>query len=823
MSQNKTSAPIFGAYAPMYYAKGLPVIPLYAREKKPIPQAWQRYYDHPVEPEQQSAWINQFPDANMGVVLGPQSGIVMLDIDSEDQTIISLIQQLVPASPWQRIGKKGMVLAFKFTGLKTFRIKNTSGETICELLSSRTQVVLPPSIHPDTQMPYKANCDLLEVAHMLPELDPQIEAILRGALEAQGVQLSHSGWTRVIDYASAGGRDTAMVERAGLFAYAIMKGERTLKEAIGMLQAYFNDFVEHVAGDGIDLEKHINNLVRFIHRDVFEKGKILPEGWDEGLTPEEKEKLGLQFDIEHEEWSYVQIRDFLRGEFERHEEGTAGRDRAVDKAMNKIAKSSNLNRLDEDRLLGYIADTSGMGVRVPTLRGRLKELRSGDGIEGTDHTEIARAVIADIEQYYPIRYHDSWLWKWAGSNWNKLEENWVLSKISEGYGHLPSCKRHSDIKGIYSIIKFLVPQGLKTLDIKGINFANGFLTEDLKLMAHDMSYGMTYTLPFRYVPELAGKCPMFWEFLEKSWNEDSDYQAKLDALQESLAVTLFGLGPKYQRAILLQGVAKSGKSQLLAIAASLVPDEARSAVAPNDWGDKFLPTQFHGKLINVAGELPERKLIDGQKFKEIVDGSEMSGQMKGGQIFRFRPVCTHWFASNHYPRTEDTSEGFNRRWLVLQFNKPVKKEDRKLDLGNIIVAEEREAIVAWAVQAVARLKESSEFTLPSSHNQVMREVANVNNSVRFFLQESGKVRFGALLRASGQKTLSRIPEMKIYNAYWSFCIGPGGVKPVGSTAFRAKMRELGTELEFKLIIEDNPFGGQDAWFENIILVAEKAA
>ena len=272
--------------------------------------------------------------------------------------------------------------------------------------------------------------------------------------------------------------------------------------------------------------------------------------------------------------------------------------------------------------------------------------------------------------------------------------------------------------------------------------------------------------------------------------------------------------------ILLQGAPKTGKSQLLRIASSLVPDTARCVVPPNDWSDRFMPAMMNEKLINVCGELSEKKRIDGQRFKDIVDGSEMSGQFKGKDIFLFRAICTHWFASNHYPRTEDTSEGFNRRWLILTFNHPVSASDRKLDIGDLIVAEERESIVAWAVQAMGRLKAKNEYTLPKSHMQAIREIATMNNSVRYFIQESGKVRIGS---PEGEKQSNPISENRLYNAYWSFCIGPGGARPVGSRDFRTKMRELSSELEFSLTIEDTQFGTQTAAYGNIILAEREAA
>lgn len=800
---------IFESTAPRYWEAGMSVIPLYKKDKRPIPTDWSRYHDKPVEDHQQEAWLRQYPDSNIGLVLGKQSRMVVIDIDTEDPALKDLILKLLPESPWVRVGKKGMVLAYKYTGLRTFRIKSADGATICEHLSERTQVVLPPSIHPETGRAYHANCDLWEVMDRLPALDRQVEQILRGALSDHGVDLSTSGKSGLTDYVSRGARDVAVTEKAGLFAYSVLKGERTVLEAIGMLKSYNTEFVENVAGDDIDLDKHVDNLLKFLRRDVLEKKRILPKGWDEGLSDEQKKELGLDFDEEHVSWDYGEVMLYLRNAFE----GKMDEMKAIDTVLEKMAKTSELSKLEEDRVLQYISDVSTISIRVTSLRAQLRDLRVGE-MAGANHHEIARAMLDDLEQFHEIRNHANHLWKYTGSHWEPFETNEIMAKISNEFGHMPGAKRHSDHKGVYQTMLTISHSGLKMVDVKGVNFANGFLTEDLELRQHNPDYGMTYTLPFRYVPELAGKSSMFFEFLEDCWGHDPDYQQKLDALQEALCVTLFGLGPKYQRAILLKGIAKSGKSQLLKIAQSLVPDGARSFVPPNDWNDKFMPAQMHEKLINVCGELSERKRIDGQRFKDIVDGSEMQAQHKNMQPFSFKPVCTHWFASNHTPKTEDTSEGFNRRWLILEFTQAVPEDRRKIDIGDIIVAEEREAICAWAVEAMKRLEKNNEYTLPPSHRQLIREIAQENNSVRFFMEES------PVLRVT-RNTSDRILETKLFKEYWSFCLGPGGARPVTSRMFRMLMRELQTPLGFQMLFTQTEVGAQEVFYVGLTLAGAK--
>lgn len=798
---------IYEQYAPLYHSLGLPAIPLFPREKRPSINDWNHYADQPLDKETAASWVKQNPNGNIGMALGATSGLIMIDIDTEDDALIQAILSVLPPSPWIRKGRKGMMMAYKYSPIKTHRIKNISGETIVECLSSRTQCVLPPSIHPDTKQPYTANCELVSVLDQLNFLPLNVEEILRNKLTEMKVNLSHSGWSRVTDYVSAGSRDTTLTEMAGLFAYAVVRGERSLKEAIGLLRAYHSEYIDNASGDVIEVDKHIQNLIKFLHRDVYDKGRVLPRGWDEGFTAEELENMGVTLSQDETEWSFEEIQKYLQEQFEAHAEGKA-RAEAVERVLAKIARSNQLTRLDEDRALKYIVDVSGLGVPVSTFRARLRELRTGD-VLGQDHSEIARAVLKDLEQINLMRYHGEKFMKWAGSHWVEEDKGQIKAKISANYGHMDACRKANDINGILNVLSFLMEQGIQRKDVRGINFANGFLTQELKLIPHDPDLGMTYTLPFRYIPEEAGRFPLFDEFLSRAWGRDDDYQEKRNALQEAMCVTLFGMGSRFQRAILLHGAPQSGKTQLLRIVESMLPAEAKCAVPPEDWGDKFLPAQMHGRILNVIGELSERKLIDGQKFKDIVDGSEMSAQHKNQQVFKFKPTVTHWFASNHMPRTSDTSAGFIRRWLFLTFNYPVKATEKKTEVGNMIAAEEREQIVAWAAQAMPRLLQQQEYTQPHSHRELSNEAGNINNSVRYFIKESGKVKL--------QVENGFVSEMKLINSYTGFCLGAGGVKPVSSTRFRAMMRELSNEFGFKMKISQGRMGSE-ALYEGITLV-----
>jgi len=227
---------------------------------------------------------------------------------------------------------------------------------------------------------------------------------------------------------------------------------------------------------------------------------------------------------------------------------------------------------------------------------------------------------------------------------------------------------------------------------------------------------------------------------------------------------------------------------------------------------------MHGKLVNFCGELSETAMIAGERFKSIVEGELMPGQFKGRDIFQFRPQCAHWFASNHLPRTRDTSAGFNRRWLFLHFTHQVADGQKIIGLAEHILAEEQEAIAAWAVPAIEDLMRNQDYTLPRSHMDLISEVAAQNNSTRHFLM-SGAVKVHA---PSGNVDYSvRTSEKALYGLYYAFCKVQANAQPVQLKRFRLIMQELQNEIGFALKIESSPTGGEEGWYYGLTVADGK--
>jgi phage/plasmid-associated DNA primase len=125
----------------------------------------------------------------------------------------------------------------------------------------------------------------------------------------------------------------------------------------------------------------------------------------------------------------------------------------------------------------------------------------------------------------------------------------------------------------------------------------------------------------------------------------------------------------------------------------------------------------------------------------------------------FVPECAHWFASNYLPVSRDTTRGFIRRWLILDFNRVVQDDEVVENLAEMLVAEEREAIAAWALEGLRRVLDNRGYTLPDCHEKRVAQMRRINNSVQAYIEDSKSV----VLDAEGQMTCKDLFDQYVFH------------------------------------------------------------
>ena len=186
---------IYGEFAERYFKAGFSPIP--TKGKRAFTEGWAKYSDTQINEDEFDELLAKHSQHNVGIVLGPSSGIVGFDIDylfdvnekdfkgtkaeydllkktieGEQDDIKNKIIAMLPRSPCIKIGKEGKFTYFyrAAPGFKTRSIQRNT-ITLVDILWTGRQTVLPPSIHPDTLKPYRwINGDLTKHVEDLPEL-----------------------------------------------------------------------------------------------------------------------------------------------------------------------------------------------------------------------------------------------------------------------------------------------------------------------------------------------------------------------------------------------------------------------------------------------------------------------------------------------------------------------------------------------------------------------------------------------------------------------------------------------------------------------------
>ena len=144
------SAEPMQAAALSYASRGWSVIPIEVRGKRPL-LAWLEFQHRIAAPSEIASWFQKWPDANVGIVTGQISQILVVDVDAQHGGIESLADMerahgALPRTNEVHTGGGGRHLYFAYPPM---RLHNRVGiRPGIDLRGEGGYVVAPPSVHP---------------------------------------------------------------------------------------------------------------------------------------------------------------------------------------------------------------------------------------------------------------------------------------------------------------------------------------------------------------------------------------------------------------------------------------------------------------------------------------------------------------------------------------------------------------------------------------------------------------------------------------------------------------------------------------------------
>jgi len=207
---------------------------------------------------------------------------------------------------------------------------------------------------------------------------------------------------------------------------------------------------------------------------------------------------------------------------------------------------------------------------------------------------------------------------------------------------------------------------------------NGVLNLDTKQFGpHSPEYLTPIQIPVDW--DADATCPAWERFLSQTLPDDCK------KLVWQIVAWLITPDVSQQKAALFVGAGGNGKSVLIDALIRLIGrDNIANKTLHQLEDDRFATADLVGKLANICADLPSQHLKSSSMFKAIVGGDRIDAQRKHKPAFTFRPYSRLLFSANAFPKSQDATDGFYRRWLILPFNKSFegsaeRRSKRELD------------------------------------------------------------------------------------------------------------------------------------------------
>jgi putative DNA primase/helicase len=362
-----------------------------------------------------------------------------------------------------------------------------------------------------------------------------------------------------------------------------------------------------------------------------------------------------------------------------------------------------------------------------------------------DHVELGERLRDGFERDGVLSFANDALWQCNGKAFfERLDDSSVARDVHTFAGSAVSVKmnkplalKNSDVKGAIAVLKDMVADPNFFHDApKGISFRDCFVELDgskFVVKKNGPENRARHQLPFAYAPNAAPPHKIL-AFFGDCFGGSEDPSERIECIREMVGLCLVGLGTRFHRALVLHGGGANGKSVLINLIQRAFPETATSAVAAQRWGHEYNRAALAGKRINMVSELPEGDIIDSSSFKAIISGDVTQGRHPYGRPFDFHPEAGHVFATNTLPGTNDQTEGFWRRFILIGFPNTVPLERQDPFLIDRL-AHELPQFVGWCLAGAAAAIGRGAITIPPSSTPALEAWRLESDQVAAWLNE----------------------------------------------------------------------------------------
>lgn len=292
-----------------------------------------------------------------------------------------------------------------------------------------------------------------------------------------------------------------------------------------------------------------------------------------------------------------------------------------------------------------------------------------------------------------------------------------------------------------------------------INLQNGvFNVETGELELHSKEKPFAYMLKFNYIPDKDKRTTeIFDSFLNTSFPYDTEIKKQLT---EEILGHVISDYRDAKVAHFLIGESNSGKSTILELLRTVLPENQVTAIPLYRLGNRFGLGKLSESRVNISTELSEKSFQAVDIFKMLTSNEIVTGEHKGKKPFEFRLKCKSINAGNIIPNLGniDGRDAILNRMVILYFPTSIPKEKQDMHLLEKLEAE-KDSIFSNALDALVRLnKNNFKFVVPEDSRKIKDQLASEGKVLENFIEE----------RCIKEKD-ARIHCVDLFNAFNQYC------------------------------------------------------
>lgn len=306
-------------------------------------------------------------------------------------------------------------------------------------------------------------------------------------------------------------------------------------------------------------------------------------------------------------------------------------------------------------------------------------------------------------------------------------------------------------------------------------------------------------LPVEYNP--IAECNIIDAFFEDVLKEGDDKNVLYELIGFCLSKNYF-----LEKAFMFVGDGSNGKSKTLSLIKEFLGIENCCSVRLSQMQDMSSSAlcELHNRLINIAGDLDNTALKHTGVFKELSGGDVVQVKRKYLRDLKFTNYAKMVFACNQLPKVYDLSEGFWRRWVLLEFpykfipksefeknknNDKIKLQDPEI-IKKLTTKEQMSGLLNQAIKGLIRLKKNKNFSYSNGTSNVKDFWIRKSDSFTAFCLDNLEEDYDGF-----------IIKKKLRNKFLKYC-KKYKVKGISDKAMKVVMEDMFGAIESRKMVEN---------------------